>query len=61
MITRLLLSLKKATTSQEEAWNLGEPSVQTMRFAEHGVFFGTKDETRLDTFVSTYEEAQSRA
>jgi hypothetical protein len=35
MITRLMLSLKKAADSQEHAWTLGEPTtVIPMRFAE---------------------------
>ena len=59
MITRLLLSLKKASASQEYGWNLGEPTVHTtMRFAERrGV--ATRDEICLDTLASTHEGAQS--
>ena len=56
MITRLLLSLKKANASQEQAWSLGEPSAHTpMGFAEHRSGAITRDETRLDTFASTHE------
>ena len=61
MVTRLMLSLKKAATSQDNGWSLGESTTHsTTRFAERrgGVF--TRDEIRLDTFVSTYEEIQSR-
>ena len=60
MITRLLLSLKKANASQE-AWNLGEPSAHTtMRFAERQDGATTRNEMRLDTFASTHEGTKSR-
>jgi hypothetical protein len=61
MVTRLLLSLRKAVTLQEDGWSLKEPTTYTMRFAEDGGFRGTKDEIPLDTFASTSEGAQSRA
>ena len=57
MITRLLLSLKKASASQECGWTLGEPTAcTTMRFAERGV--ATRNEIRLDTFTSTWHEEE---
>ena len=60
MITRLLLSLKKANASQEYGWNLGEPTVHTtMRFAERRGDV-SRDEMHLDTFASTHEETQSQ-
>ena len=59
MITRLLLSLKKASASQEYGWNLGEPTMHTaMGFAERRSV-STRDEIRLDTLASTHEGAQS--
>jgi len=60
MVTRLLLSLKKAVANtQERGWNLGEPTTHTtMRFAERrGVSRG--DEIHLDTLLSTQEGTQS--
>ena len=58
MITRLLLSLKKANASQEHAWSLGEPATHTtMRFAEGRGGASTRDEIHLDTFASTQEAA----
>jgi len=59
MITRLLLSLKKAVATQEYGWNLGEPTAHTtIRFAERrGVARG--DEIPLDIFPSTHEETKS--
>lgn len=57
MVTRLMISLKKATASRDEAWNLGEPTVHTtMRFAERRGGIATRDEINLDTFASTHEE-----
>jgi hypothetical protein len=56
MITRLLLSLKKATALQENAWSFGEPTLQaTMGFAEHRGGVITRNEIHLDTFTSTHE------
>ena len=64
MITRLLLSLKKANSSQERAaWSLGELTTHTtMRFAERRGGVTTRDEmVPLDTFVDTREGTQSQA
>jgi len=56
MVTRLMISLKKATASRDEAWNLGEPTAHTtMRFAERRGGIATRDEIHLDTFASTHE------
>ena len=60
MITRLLLSLKKAVANtQERGWNLGEPTTHTtLRFAERqGV--ARRDEIPLDIFSSMHERTQS--
>ena len=60
MITRLILSLKKAATSQEQGWSLEEPTTHiVMRFTERQV--ATRDEMRLDTFASTRGGTQSQA
>jgi len=60
MITRLMLSLKKATSSQENGWSLGEPTTHsTMRFAERQGGVATRHEMRLDTFGNTHEGTQS--
>jgi hypothetical protein len=62
MITRLMLSLKKAAISQEHGWSLGEPTTHaTMGFAERRTGVSTRDDIRLDTFASTHERTQSQA
>jgi len=60
MITRLLLSLKKAAASKEEhGWSFGEPTTHTtMRFAGRRGD-ATRDEIHLDTFVSAQEGTES--
>jgi len=56
-----MLSLKKAATSQEHGWSLGELTAHTtMRFAEHRGGVGTRDEIRLDTFGSMHEGTQGQ-
>ena len=56
MITRLLLSLKKANTSEEYGWSFGEPTTYTaMRFAERRGGAAMRDVIHLDTFESTHE------
>jgi len=60
MVTRLLLSLKKAST-QEYEWSLGELTTGTVRFAEHRDFATTNDDSIYpDTIASRHEGAQSR-
>jgi len=60
MITRLLLSLKKAGAPREHGWSLGEPTTHTaIKFAERRVRVTTGDEISLDTFASTYERTRS--
>ena len=59
MITRLTLSLKEASASQEYGWSPGVPIVHTtMRFAEYRDGISTGDEIHLYTFRSTREETQ---
>ena len=59
MVTRLLLSLKKAGASREHGWSLGEPTTHaTMKFADHRGGVSTRDEILLYTFASTHEGAQ---
>jgi len=62
MITRLLLSLKKAGAPKEHGWGFGEPTTHTtMKFAEdRSPGATTRDEISLDTFVSTQERTQSQ-
>ena len=61
MISRLLLSLKKASASQEQGWSFGELSTRSvMKFAERPVGAATKDEINLGTFASKREEIQSQ-
>ena len=59
-----MLSLKKAASSQEHGWSLGEPTTHTtMRFAERRGGVVPRDEIRLirlDTFASTHEGTQSQ-
>jgi len=61
MITRLLLSLRKANASQEHGWSFGEPTTHTtMRFAERRGGVLARDAIYPDTFSSTHEGAQSQ-
>lgn len=62
MITRIMLSLKKAAVSKEDLWSLGEPSVvSAVGFAgPRRVPPASGDEIGLDTIGSRYEAA-SRA
>jgi len=60
MITRLLLSLKKAGAPREHGWSLGQPTAHTiMRFAERRGGAATRDEVPLGTFVGTQERTRS--
>jgi len=60
MITRLLLSLRKAGASREDGWSLGEPiTYTTISFAEPRDGAATRDEVPLDTFTSTQEGTQN--
>jgi len=61
MITRLLLSLKKAAASKKEhGWSFGEPTMHTtMRFAGRRGDV-TRDEIHLDIFVSTQEGTEDQ-
>ena len=62
MITRLMLSLKKAASSQERGWSLGESNTHaTMRFAERRGGIPTRDEICLDTFASTREGTPAKS
>jgi len=60
MITRSLLSLRKAAALKGQGWSLGELTAHsTIRFGERrGV--STRDEIRLDVYASTQEGAQTR-
>jgi len=61
MITRLLLSLKKASAPQEHAQSLGEQTAHTtMIFAERRDGISTRYGIRLDTFSSAQEGIRSR-
>jgi len=56
MVTRLLLSLKKASASKEDGWSFGEPTMHTtMKFAERRGGNVTRDEISMDTLASTQE------
>ena len=62
MITRLMLSLKKATNSREYVWSFGEPTVYTtVRFPDRRSLMTMRDEIPLDTFGSGDEGAQNQA
>lgn len=52
MVTRLLLSLRKASSSRQEGWSLGEPTAPTIQG-----FVESRDEIPLDTVPSTYRGA----
>ena len=62
MITRLLLSLRKAGAPKEHGWSLGEPTMHTaMKFGERrGPGAATRDEMLLEIFSSTQERTQSQ-
>jgi len=61
MITRLLLSLRKANALQEHGWNFGESTTRTtIRFVECRGGGTMVDAIYLDTFSSTHEGAQSQ-
>jgi len=61
MVTRLLLSLKKAGASREDGCSLGEPTTHTtMKFAERRGGDITRNEIHLDIFASMQERTQGR-
>ena len=63
MITRLLLSLRKADAPDEHEWSLGDPTTHTtIKFADRRLGGGvaSRDEIHLDTFSSTQEGAESQ-
>ena len=61
MITRLLLSLRKANALQEHGWRFGESTKHTtIRFVECRGGTAMSDAIYLDTFSSTDEGAQSQ-
>jgi len=60
MVTRLMLSLKKASVSQREAWTFGEPGLTSaVGFVGFRGIDDGRDELRLDTLKSGHERAQS--
>ena len=61
MITRLLLSLRKASASQERGRSFGESTTRTtIRFVERRGGTTMTDAIYLDTFSSTHEGTQSQ-
>ena len=63
MITRLLLSLRKADAPDEHEWSLGDPTTHTtIKFADRRLGGGvaSRDEIHLDIFSSTQEGAESQ-
>lgn len=64
MITRLLLSLKKASAWQENIWSIGVPTTNTsLRFAERREY-ATPGDSEICTSASAgtgHEGVQSRA
>ena len=64
MITRLLLSLKKAGASKEPGWSFGEPTTHTtMKFADRRGGAAMRNEIPLDTLLVaiTQERTESLA
>ena len=60
MVARLMLSLKKASNSQEDVWSFGEPSTDnSVRFAGGRGLGVTRDEIVLDTFGGRYQWTRS--
>lgn len=61
MITRLMLSLRKAAAFQEDAWSFGESTTSgVMGFARRRGFATTGDEMRLDNFSGVEGRTQIR-
>ena len=60
MITRLMLSLKKAAGSQSEPWTLGQLTVP-LGFIDRQDGTAARDEIDLETFSSTCEGVKSPA
>jgi len=61
MITRSLLSLRKAAASKGQGWNLGELTAHSaIRFNERQGGVSTGDRISLNTYASTHEETQTR-
>lgn len=61
MVTRLMLSLRKAAASQGDAWSFGEPTTgSVVGFARRRGFTTAGDEMRLGNFSGVDERAQSR-
>ena len=57
MISRIMLSLKKAAISEEDQWSLGEPTTFTgVRFASDRGHDTTGDGMALETFRSKGRE-----
>lgn len=60
MIARLMLSLKKASVTQEGIWSFGDPSRGTsVRFAVGPDLGATRDDIGLDTFAGRYKRARN--
>ena len=60
MITRLMLSLKKAAVSQSDPWTLGQLTVP-MSFSDRQDGVAAREEIDLDTFSSTCEGLKDHA
>ena len=62
MITRLLLSLRKAGMSKKREWSILDQTMHTsMRFNEDRGDVVTRGEIHMDTFVNTHEGTQTHA
>ena len=62
MIGQLMLSLRKAASSQGDAWSFREPTTNIgMRFTERRGPVATGDGTHMNTFSNGREGAQTRA
>ena len=62
MITRLLLSLRKAGVSEKREWSIVDQTMHTtMRFNEGRDDVVRSDEIHMDTFVTAHEGTQTQA
>jgi len=62
MVGRLMISLKKAVSSQGNVWSSGEPTIYTgIRFVERRGIVALGDEIHLETFLSEHKGRRSRA
>jgi hypothetical protein len=58
MISRIMLSLRKAADKMKDGWSLGEPTItttdlQSLNFFRQGKGFDTKDDIPVDMYFES--------